>query len=408
MALVQSKRNLGRSINLITGIQGVSAGGQLSINMPVSRRVHRMNFQCTGIAWKSPTCTITGGGGSGATATVQTANGLITGFTVTAAGSGYTSVPTVNIIDEVYGYNIWSATATAVLTTQTLTSITLVSAGTVAAVPIERFFTSFIQRVNGAVMRDISSTDIMGIAAFNNGINISSTSRTGSYGLASATYGVAPLARSKYPTLGNVASSQMDLPYVIGQLTVYFSEPWRRFTGHETATAWDLIGLGPNATWQIVAGVSSSVNTPGLVGTYEFDFLRNQIKTAANAPVSYFLKPVKQHSYSFNVPAGMSNITTLDFTYPIQRMFFYGAANPYQLEIYADGIKVLEGTAEQIMQNLRDYGFNTDVYDIAAVFDIDQKLHGALKVINNLDVRIWNTSAAALTVVVESTPPAFV
>jgi hypothetical protein len=45
-----------------------------------------------------PTVTITGGGGNGATATATvSAAGIVTGITVTAAGTGYTSVPTVTI-----------------------------------------------------------------------------------------------------------------------------------------------------------------------------------------------------------------------------------------------------------------------------------------------------------------------
>ena len=45
-----------------------------------------------------PTVTITGGGGSGATGTaVVSAAGIVTGVTVSAGGSGYTSAPTVTI-----------------------------------------------------------------------------------------------------------------------------------------------------------------------------------------------------------------------------------------------------------------------------------------------------------------------
>jgi hypothetical protein len=45
----------------------------------------------------APTVSISGGGGSGATATVTVAGGLVTGFILTAPGSGYTSMPTVTI-----------------------------------------------------------------------------------------------------------------------------------------------------------------------------------------------------------------------------------------------------------------------------------------------------------------------
>jgi phage tail sheath protein FI len=45
----------------------------------------------------APTVTITGGGGSGATATATVAAGQITGFTITSPGEGYETAPTVTL-----------------------------------------------------------------------------------------------------------------------------------------------------------------------------------------------------------------------------------------------------------------------------------------------------------------------
>jgi hypothetical protein len=45
-----------------------------------------------------PTVTITGGGGTGATAVAKISNGIVQSITVTNAGSGYTSTPTVAIV----------------------------------------------------------------------------------------------------------------------------------------------------------------------------------------------------------------------------------------------------------------------------------------------------------------------
>jgi hypothetical protein len=68
----------------------------------------------------APAVQITGGGGTGATATATIANGVVTGINLTAAGTGYTGVPTVTIVS---GKN---AAATP----------TLASDGTVTAVAI--------------------------------------------------------------------------------------------------------------------------------------------------------------------------------------------------------------------------------------------------------------------------------
>lgn len=409
MPVVQSRQNFGRLINNIVGIQGVATGGQASINMPVNQRIHRENFQCTGIAWKNPTLTVTGSsGGSGAVLTPTVVNGVITGVTITNGGTGYAGTITVTVSDEVYGGNLFSANITATQSAGVINAVTVVSGGSVAAVPVERFFTSIKHLVNGAIIRDIGPSDILAIAAFNNLVPGLTTSRAGTFMLSKAANGVAPLAQNQYQVLGSVGNAQMPLPYVLGQLPIYMTEPWRKIVRHDAASSWDLFG---QSTYQILAGISSGVSNPGLTGLYEFDYMRNQTYVPngkGGMVASYFLKPVKQHSFSFNVPSGKYDITTLPIDFPIQRMYFYGPAVPYQIELYADGNKILEGSAEQVMQMYRDYGFNTDVYDLAYVSDPDQRFDRALKIQNNMDVRIWSTNAAQLTVVVESTPPAFV
>lgn len=52
-----------------------------------------------GTNYTAPTVTLTGGGGTGATAAAVLINGVITGINMTNWGSGYTSVPTVVIAD---------------------------------------------------------------------------------------------------------------------------------------------------------------------------------------------------------------------------------------------------------------------------------------------------------------------
>ncbi len=72
------------------------------------------------------TVTLSGGGGSGATATpVISSAGVITGFVVTNGGTGYGSLPTVTIAGDGSG-----ATALAVLNGSVVQSITVTTGGT--------------------------------------------------------------------------------------------------------------------------------------------------------------------------------------------------------------------------------------------------------------------------------------
>jgi hypothetical protein len=78
-----------------------------------------------GLYTSAPSVTISGGGGSGATATAELAGRPVASIAVTNGGSGYRSVPTVTIS----GGSGSGATATAVLTNRIVTAITLVNGG---------------------------------------------------------------------------------------------------------------------------------------------------------------------------------------------------------------------------------------------------------------------------------------
>ncbi|WP_211329967.1 hypothetical protein [Deminuibacter soli] len=69
----------------------------------------------------APAVTISGGGGTGATATAVISGGRVTAINVTAGGSGYTTAPTVSLPG--------GATATATVSGGAVTAITVTSGG---------------------------------------------------------------------------------------------------------------------------------------------------------------------------------------------------------------------------------------------------------------------------------------
>ena len=66
--------------------------------------------------FSEPTVTLSGGGGTGATATATVFNGAITGFTITNKGTGYTSSPTVTITPHTDDTTATGAVGIAILT----------------------------------------------------------------------------------------------------------------------------------------------------------------------------------------------------------------------------------------------------------------------------------------------------
>lgn len=360
-------KNFGALQNIISGIQGVSAGGVASINQPVNQRIHRETFQCSGIAYGlsggSPTAVPTVAGTE--TFTVTQAGGVITGIAInngtTAKGAGtYTGT----IIDAQYvalnGNTIrvgqGATFSYAVNGSATVTSVTLTNPGTTSAIPPELFFTSAKRLVNGAVIRDISAGDTIRIAMANN-------------------------------------YTPAD-----GELPNFFTEPWRKIVDHDQATAWDLFG---QSTYQILYGVAQGITSPQLSGTYEFDYLRNARRGPKGEQI-LFLRPIKQHTFTFSVPSGIYNVTQLPVDYPIQRMWLRetGLGSITQVELYQDNNKVLEGTYLQVNQMLKQYSFVPTIFDFNAVFDPDQRLGKALKV-DNMVFRVYSASPTTLNIVME-------
>jgi len=78
----------------------------------------------------APTVTITGGGGSGATATAVLTGGLVTGINITAAGTGYTSVPTIAFTGGTQSLAGTAPTGLGNVTGFCVAAITVNSAGT--------------------------------------------------------------------------------------------------------------------------------------------------------------------------------------------------------------------------------------------------------------------------------------
>lgn len=87
------------TVNFVSVGSNASASAVISANTGTIDRINVTSGGTGYITATPPLIEIVGGGGSGATATATVgANGRVTGITVTSPGSGYTAVPTVNII----------------------------------------------------------------------------------------------------------------------------------------------------------------------------------------------------------------------------------------------------------------------------------------------------------------------
>ena len=88
---------------------------------PYSGAVAQLSVSDAGGGYTSaPTIAFTGGGGTGATATASISSGTVSGITITANGSGFTAAPTVTVTGG-------GATATATITASIMTALDILS-----------------------------------------------------------------------------------------------------------------------------------------------------------------------------------------------------------------------------------------------------------------------------------------
>ena len=381
--------NIGRQRNFITGIQGVSSGGQAQVNFATDRRYHRLLFQCSAVNYTGGTSAaltkITSTSGTGSpTGTLTIVNGVPTAITITNGGTG-TWVPgdTLSIADATgKGLIVTVATVTVGNAIATAT----VSGATPSAISPATFCNTIKLLVNGVNICDLTAQQEINRALFNN------------------------------------------MPIGAGQLPILFTEPWRNITRWPEITSWDMAGQN---SFQIQIAINPNLTTPQLTGIMEFDYVRNtvsgpvlatvyqQMLAAGNAPAP-MLMPISRHAFTFQINAGMNLIGQgqIPFNYPILRLFLIGSVpgNITQLELDQDSNKVLEAyigpslngaQVGQEIEALGEYGFNNAIFDAAYVADITQRVGAALKCVSNFQMKIYSSVAQSLTIIQEKLPKSY-
>ena len=379
--------NRSRYIQFISGIQGIAAGANATINMGMGRRYHRLKFQCQGVIAYTSTGTRT-------TDALRSASKLATGLTVSYTLSG--SIP--NAITIVVGGTGWAVNDTFVITNDAtgfggVGTVTAVSSGVVtaatfsAAGPLDatKFFSSVRLVVNGTTVRDVSPDTLLRLS----------------------------VARGNLPAYG--------------ELPIDFTEPSRNFLQNNDVTAWDMVGQN---TFEILLGISSSVLSPNLSGSQEFDYLRNGFSDSKGNFVA-INNQIKYREQSFNVGSGTTDINALSYVGAIQRLWLLGSSpnNIYRLEVYQDGEKRLEATQEQLIEMYQSYGYELgranfwnlnqngvqsllsyadavplNYFDAAFIPDVDGRLSDALLVSSELIVRVFSNVSQTVKVVMETAP----
>lgn len=205
----------------------------------------------------------------------------------------------------------------------------------------------------------------------------------------------------------SIAKSQGVTPSA-GVLPIYFTTPWRNLLAANDSNSWDLAG---QSTFSVQIGIDATAVNPTLLGTMEFDYLRNT-RDGGNGQQVPFLQPVSQHQFLVNGAAGRNDINYLPFDFPISRYWVSSGAgnNITLLEVYQDGNKIMEGTPAQLNENWAQYGIllgGANPFETAAIFDVDQRWWKSLKAANSLILRVTLAAADTINIVAEQLPGAY-
>lgn len=219
--------------------------------------------------------------------------------------------------------------------------------------------------VGGRLIRNVTAAELLGFAAFNN-------------------FSITP---------------QND------GVPIYFTDPNRETVDEQQATAWDLWGQS-DMTLKVKIKASLTAVSLAAVMSHDEGF-------ATNAQGQRVLNIIKQTPNFFN--AGSTyDITALDLSLPIQRVFLYpesGKAIQAVKVVVNDVQTVHDLTAAQNAALLKDYRLvhtpgNGAVYPVC--FDLDQQLFDGLPVVRSLRLTVTSSAAGQIKTILEHRSPAYV
>ena len=375
--------NYGTQIDQLGGIQvGTSI---VLVNLETDRRFHNVRFQVTAVNYT--------GGATLAGVVLSSVAGAFNGDTIALTVNAY-GVPTlatpvgvaatgflandhVSVVDATGAGLVLNVTAVGI--GRNPTGYTILSIGTPTAANAGAVLGICQLLVNGSPPGDLTARQEINRALFNNE------------------------------------------PISLGQFPIFFTEPWRNFTRRPSVTSWDMAG---QQTFAIKMAINPGYQQVGVVGVYEYDFIRNTVQgeidagtyqnalVAGNAPAP-MLQIIARHAFTPTLNAGQNILTgqTVPISpWPILRMHLTGAtrAQLTQSILLQDGqtiesgfIGTVGGQLDQLVEALIERGFDTTIFDYSYVADKGQRIQDCLKFASALKWSLYSAIGMGLTIVQE-------
>jgi hypothetical protein len=372
--------NYGTQIDQLGGIQvGTSI---VLVNLETDRRFHNIRFQVTAVyatGGTALTATALTGIGTGLKVDVTVnATGIVTGIVFNAgnAGANFVTGNQITYTDPTGAGFVGTVTAGI---GGDVTAIAITSQGTPVAAPVGAVLGIVQLLVNGSPVGDLTAQQEINRALFNNE------------------------------------------PISLGQFPIFFTEPWRNFTRRPSVTSWDMAG---QQTFAIKMAIQPGWSTVGVVGVYEYDYIRNTVQgeidaatyqaaLAAGTAPAPMLQIIARHAFTPTLNAGQNILTGQQvpiLPWPILRMHLSGgtAGQLTQSILLEDGqtiesgfIGTVGGQLDQLVEALVERGFDTTIFDYSYVSDKGQRIQDCLKFAAALKWSLYSNIAMGLTIVQE-------
>lgn len=185
----------------------------------------------------------------------------------------------------------------------------------------------------------------------------------------------------------------------LGELPIFFSEPWMADPRIAEMFSWDMWRQG-RFTMEIT--FLSPAGGPGVAAIVaEVDTIRNERKNAQTGKMDPFLRIIKEKTETFIFGgAGVLSNTNLDRSLPIRRLLCTSSANDVTtVELLADSVNVFQQITIAQMENvLNHYGIDGTFFNAALVFDFDDLGRSKLVAAGSLELKLNATGAQTLSI----------
>lgn len=185
----------------------------------------------------------------------------------------------------------------------------------------------------------------------------------------------------------------------VGQIPIFFSEPWMADPRTRELFSWDMNGQQPfTLEMTFLNPGGGAVGIQNVVA--EVDTIRNAAPDRKTGQLTPFLKIVKAKNETF-VYTGAARLgnTTLDKSLPIRRLLQDASANNLtDVEVIADSFSAWNQiTQVQLNAMYNQYGIDGTQFTMPLVFDYEGLARSKLTAAN---LEVKNTSTGALTVTI--------